>query len=406
MLKADPEFKALIPPLSADEYQQLETNILDEGCRDALVVWKGLIIDGHNRYDICTKHDVAYKTTEAPIFIQTRDDAISWLIKNQFGRRNLSSYDRAKLALRLEPIISARAKENESAGGKGRQISDNLKIDTKRELAKAASVSHDTIAKVKVIEAKATPETKAKLSSGDVSIHQAYKEVKKAEEMQERKERILSQTVKDTEQNKPTVILSDALEWLEKEEQADMLLTDPPYSTDVDNIAEFAKSWLPLALSKVKKTGRAFVFIGAYPEEIKAYLDVAMPKQILVWTYRNTIGPSPKRGYKLNWQAILYYEMPEAPPIDCPAMLEQFTVQDINAPDGRLGDRYHAWQKPMEIAERFIRHSTVHGETVLDPFCCTGTFLLAASKLGRAGRGCDNDNDNLQIAISRGCAYE
>jgi len=84
-------------------------------------------------------------------------------------------------------------------------------------------------------------------------------------------------------------------------------------------------------------------------------------------------------------------------------MTEQFSVQDINAPDGRLGDRYHAWQKPIELAERFVRHSTKEGDTVLDPFACTGSFLLAASKLGRRASGCDIDQANIDIAVQRGC---
>ena len=40
MIKIDDEFKALIPPISPDEYKLLEESILSEGCRDALVVWK------------------------------------------------------------------------------------------------------------------------------------------------------------------------------------------------------------------------------------------------------------------------------------------------------------------------------------------------------------------------------
>ena len=171
----------------------------------------------------------------------------------------------------------------------------------------------------------------------------------------------------------------------------------------MDDIDAFAKSWLPLAISKMKPTGRAFVCIGAYPLELLAYLKVAIPEQVLVWTYRNTLGPSPKENYKLNWQAILYYKGAEAGPLDCPVMLEQFSVQDINAPDGRQGDRYHAWQKPMELGERFIRHATKIGDTVIDPFCCTGTFLLAAAILGRVGRGCDFSAEHLKIAKKRGC---
>lgn len=201
----------------------------------------------------------------------------------------------------------------------------------------------------------------------------------------------------------PTATQADAIEWLEAADDFDLLLTDPPYSTDVDDINAFAESWLPLALSKMKPTGRAFVCVGAYPAELLAYLSVAMPAQVLVWTYRNTLGPSPKDNYKLNWQAILYYKGPEAGPLDCPVMLEQFSVQDINAPDGRQADRYHAWQKPLELGERFIRHATAVGDTVVDPFCCTGTFLLAAGKLGRVGTGCDLSAEHLAIAEQRGC---
>jgi DNA modification methylase len=91
--------------------------------------------------------------------------------------------------------------------------------------------------------------------------------------------------------------------------------------------------------------------------------------------------------------------------LDCPLTAEQWAVQEINAPDGRQGDRYHAWQKPMEIAERFIRHSTKVGDTVYDPFACTGTFLLASAKLGRKAFGCEIDPDNAAIAIERGCVY-
>jgi site-specific DNA-methyltransferase (adenine-specific) len=58
----------------------------------------------------------------------------------------------------------------------------------------------------------------------------------------------------------------------------------------------------------------------------------------------------------------------------------------------------------MELAERFIRHSTKEGDTVIDPFACTGTFLLAAAKLGRLAKGCDISQENIEIAIQRGCA--
>jgi len=200
----------------------------------------------------------------------------------------------------------------------------------------------------------------------------------------------------------------DCIGWLKSlPEDADLLITDPPYATDVENIEEFANSWLPVALNRVKSTGRAYVCIGAYPEELKAYLNIDPGHlelcQVLVWTYRNTLGPSPRDRYKLNWQAILYYKGVDAPELNCPIMTEQFSVQDINAPDNRHGvyDRWHAWQKPDELAERLIRHSTKEGDVVIDPFAGTGTFILAAIKLNRVAFGCDKDSGMIQIAHSR-----
>lgn len=208
----------------------------------------------------------------------------------------------------------------------------------------------------------------------------------------------------------PTIEHADALEWLPRQPDCELLLTDPPYSTDVSDIDAFAANWLPLALSKVKPFGRAYVCIGAYPDELRAYLAVAPPNgfvlaNILVWTYRNTLGPAPTYDYKLNWQAILYYRGPEAGPLDCPQMTEQFSVQDINAPDGRHGDRWHPWQKPDELGERFVRHGSEPGDLVLDPFAGTGAFLLAAGRWGRIAAGCETNPDTLDIAVQRGCNH-
>ena len=173
-MKIKEEFKNLIPALSVEEFKQLEENCLAEGIRDAIITWHGYIIDGHNRYEIATKNELQYESIEKSF--DSEDDVKEWMIHNQFGRRNLSNYQRSVLALELESVFSARAKEKQKeAGGAVRQISDKAVIDTKKEVAKVANVSHDTIAKVKVIQATATPEVKAKLNAGTMSINEAYK---------------------------------------------------------------------------------------------------------------------------------------------------------------------------------------------------------------------------------------
>ena len=232
------------------------------------------------------------------------------------------------------------------------------------------------------------------------------KSKKKEEQLEQAKQHIM-------EQNRPTVapkiFVTDCTK-AHLKEKCDLLLTDPPYSTDVTDIEEFVDLWLYRTLEGVKDTGFAYIFIGAYPEEVRAYLNAKIPdhirlEQILVWTYKNTLGQNPKDRYKLNYQNCLFYRGINAPMLDCPLTAEQWAVQEINAPDGRQGDRYHAWQKPMEIAERFIRHSTKEGDRVYDPFACTGTFLLAAAKLGRKAYGCEIDESNAKIAVERGCVY-
>lgn len=186
-LQIDNEFQSLIPPLSPEEYAELESNLLDEGCRDALVVWGDILVDGHNRYRICKVHGIPFQTINREF--ENRQAAIEWIIRNQFGRRNLTAYERARLALKLKPLIAARAKEKQRAsGGAVCQKSDKPVIDTKRELAKVAGVSHDTIAKVQKIEDKAEPEEKEALRSGDASIDQIYQRIRRQERQQKKAE--------------------------------------------------------------------------------------------------------------------------------------------------------------------------------------------------------------------------
>ena len=84
----DPEFKRLLPDLSQDEYLRLEESILAEGCREALVLWDKTIIDGHNRYQICKKHALPFRTEQREFL--SREEALRWILLNQIGRRNIS----------------------------------------------------------------------------------------------------------------------------------------------------------------------------------------------------------------------------------------------------------------------------------------------------------------------------
>ena len=190
-MKIDVEFQSLIPPLTYEEKKMLEESILSEGCRDAIVVWNDTIIDGHNRYEICTKHNIPFETVNRDF--DSRNDAIEWIIKNQFGRRNLPLHERARLALRLKPVIAEKAKEKQ-AEYHGNQYESGLSqnsaevqkiIDTREEIARAAGVSHDTIAKVEKIEEAAPAPVVQASRKGDISVNAAYQVTKMMQEEQE-----------------------------------------------------------------------------------------------------------------------------------------------------------------------------------------------------------------------------
>ena len=106
-LRIDQALKAYIDPLTPDEHESLERSILAEGCRDALVVWDDLLIDGHNRYGICQKHGLPFNTIQATQF-KNIDDVHLWMIDQHLGRRSVSDFQRGVLALRKREIIAER----------------------------------------------------------------------------------------------------------------------------------------------------------------------------------------------------------------------------------------------------------------------------------------------------------
>lgn len=141
------ELKSYIPPLTSEEYARLEQNIITEGCRDALIVWpnkdKYILVDGHNRHSICTKHNIDFKI-EAKDFTNI-DEVKDWMITNQLGKRNLTEV--AKSYLRGKQYN----REKKKIGGSGsNQYTSNVdKMSTQRrtneKLAEVHKVSPKTI---------------------------------------------------------------------------------------------------------------------------------------------------------------------------------------------------------------------------------------------------------------------
>lgn len=172
-LYIDPELQAWIDPLSPAELAGLEASLLEEGCRDPLVVWAGLLLDGHHRYTLCTKHGIDFQTVEKTGLV-TKEDAMLWMINNQLSKRNMTDFARVALALKSKPMVEARANARMLAGqADPRQNSDEGPIRTDESIAKMAGVSRDTVRKVEKIIEKASAEIIAQVRNGELSINAA-----------------------------------------------------------------------------------------------------------------------------------------------------------------------------------------------------------------------------------------
>lgn len=176
-LNIDQEYKALIPPLSAEEFAQLEANILRDGCLHPIVTWEETIIDGHNRYAICKKHDLPFKIITMEF--ANRDEAMDWMDTNQLGRRNLSPVD-FKLALGRRYNRTKKVVTNPSGKNQHDEVKDQNDLQPQNTAAKLAAqhgVSEATVKRAgKLAEAvEAHPEIKEAIASGK-SIKEAMKE--------------------------------------------------------------------------------------------------------------------------------------------------------------------------------------------------------------------------------------
>lgn len=190
------ELKAYIDPLTPEEYAALERSLLAEGCRDALVLWGDLLVDGHNRYAICRQHGLPFQTVQSKRF-KDIEDVHLWMIDQHLGRRSVSDFQRGVLALRQREIVAARRARFLEASAHPAQpgaadapapqsaVAEDLPwegessypepapLKSREDLARAARLSSSQVAMIEKIHQQAEPELVAALKSGAISINAA-----------------------------------------------------------------------------------------------------------------------------------------------------------------------------------------------------------------------------------------
>ena len=172
------ELRSFIDPLTPVEYAALERSLLADGCRDALVLWRDVLIDGHNRYDICTKHGIEFRTVNNDKF-DSLEDVMLWVIDNNLARRSVSDFQRGMLALRKKEIVAARAAQRaaeappEQAASEPADDASDPPWSTREDVAKAARVSANTLSQIERIRKTAAPELVDAVRSGTISVSAA-----------------------------------------------------------------------------------------------------------------------------------------------------------------------------------------------------------------------------------------
>ncbi|MEY4748755.1 MAG: hypothetical protein RIQ60_969 [Pseudomonadota bacterium] len=203
-----PELQAYIDPLTEAERETLERSLLAEGCRDALVLWGEVLVDGHNRYEICRRLGLPFPTVQLA-HVDSLEAAQLWMIDQQLGRRSLTNFQRGLLALRRSELVAAGAGSHDTAalgegagaglapwdgvsqlavsggstivssGGGGANIplgrpgAQRSSAGSREAIAKAARLSGSQVGLIEKIQKQAAPEVLAAVRAGELSINAA-----------------------------------------------------------------------------------------------------------------------------------------------------------------------------------------------------------------------------------------
>jgi DNA modification methylase len=430
-VKIDKELQKLIPPLTIEEHDLLEQSLKTEGCRDALVLWNGTIVDGHNRYALCTKHNIPFKTTNKDFTNKT--DAKLWIISNQKARRNLTDGWKYKLALTERALLAEKGRLKQAHGltAPGKTLLPTIgKSDahnTQKELAKSLGWSTGKVAMADKVWKKANEQEKDLIKKGEKSFNEAYKAIKerereetKAKQKQEIHEKAL------TSPKQENVIQGDCLIELDKipNKTVDLVYVDPPYNIkpglEWDNKTEteywqFTQVWLNKLLPKLKDTGRLFI---SFSQERMWKLHDLMQKtapehnlmfsNLIVWNYRNNVKPHNQKQFKYTWEPVFYYRKQGAGKLN--KALGEWTEDDADVdvwtitmpqPQYNTDKKIHPTQKPIALLEKIIKFTTNEGDLVLDCFAGSGTTAIAARKLKRNWLLIEKEPEYVELITAR-----
>lgn len=433
-IQINQEFKKLIPPLSPDEFAQLEANILAEGVRETIVVARypnkdgeecQYIADGHNRHEIATKHGLPFRH-EVRDF-DSEADVIIWMINNQFGRRNLTDFVKLELAQVKRGILKKQGEDKKreiaSLYGRGNTKEKVLSImdktfiedtphNTQKEIAADLGWSVGKVARGEVVLKKAPEEIKQQVRAGEISINQAYQEVRKVEQAEAQRAKIVQVQTIDIPQGTESIILGDSREEIKKIGSISFVLTDPPYGMGYISNRRIA-SPKDLGIKNDSDLGEALdlcfdVFSSIYKQmvdggaifcftrwkEERHFMEMLEEvgfeiKNSIVWVENNHGSGDVTGAFAPKHERILYATKGRR-------LLNKRYPDVLYGSDKRT---QHPTSKPVDLLKQLIEAVAIPGEVIVDPFAGHGSTGIAAKEKGFAYRLIEDDKYNFSQIV-------
>ena len=389
------ELQSLLPPLTSEEYRTLEESLLVDGCRDPLIVWNNILVDGHNRLEICAKHGINYSVEE--IQAGSIEDIKIWIIDNQKGRRNLTDGWKFELAQVRKEILLKQGRQKISEVQTMRHTGVTLSTidkdthNTQKEIADELGWSTGKVAMADKVWKEAEPEVKDKIKSGELTFNQVYQDIKRDEKKEEIKaERELAATVGKDINTDFIFKLGDFEEVLSDipDGSIDCIITDPPYPK------EFIECWSKLsrfAARVLKPNGFCIAYSGQYnlPEVINR-----MSKNLdYYWTFCVYHEGQTQIVNAVNlicrWKPVLIFQNGRSKISN--------TIQDYFISEQREKSG-HDWQQSVSGISYLIDMFTHVDDLIVEPFAGSGTTVIAARKMGRRIIAAEIDEETYNIA--------
>lgn len=406
-LTIDPRIQAWIAPLAADELDLLEASIAAEGCRDALIAWGDVLIDGHHRYEICRRLGKSFRVTSREF--ADRDHAEVWVRENQAARRNLTDDQRAmnarllekamsRIAMRDRATIAVDARERKAGRKSILGVTGTSKITGKSrvKVAKGYRVPQNRVRRAKKIEER-DPVLAKKVLAGDVSIKDAERELRERDRVAKRRE--AAEAAKQSPGDGHESVLHGDFRTVAAtvaDATVALVFTDPPYHDDTIGIYADVGA---VAARVLKDGGSLITYINHHRlPEIIAMLQAAGLTFFWPLAVALTGGPwahMREYGIVVHWKPLLWFVKGRFRQRD-----DKRFVHDLVESPAREKDA-HPWQQSIHAARYYIEGLTEPGDLIFDPFCGGGTTALAASQTLRRWLTCDTDDQAVSIARKR-----